>query len=167
MSKNFRREHAWRFPRLGKKKWRRPYGLQSKLRIHKGGAGMIPAVGYGTDKKLRGKIRGIDFVKVHTVEELKTANGKAILIGSTVGGKKTKMIYDEAKKLGLRVINMKKVKHAKRIDRAIEKNRLEKKENKKEKKEEPKTESSKETKTEKKETPKKESKPEPKKESKK
>ncbi len=126
MSKRFKAQDYFRYKRLGKR-WRRPVGWQSKLRLGKGGSGIKPAMGYRTSKSLRGTSEGVNVVIVNNADDLAKVGKGVALIASGVGAKKTMLIHDKAKQLGVRIINMKKVKHARNVARSIEKKRAEKK----------------------------------------
>lgn len=120
MSKKFKSQDHFRYKKLGKR-WRKPVGLQSKLRIGKGGSGRSPAIGRGTAASVKYKMRGVDYLIVNNVNNLETAGGRAVLIAGGVGGKKTFEIASAAQNMGLRVLNMNKVKRAKRISQRLEK----------------------------------------------
>ena len=136
MSKEFKSQDYFRYKRLGKR-WRRPVGWQSKLRLKKGGAGRLVSIGYGTRKE--GELD--DIVLVRNVSDVRLANGKPIRIASGVGAKKTLEISAEAGKLGSRIVNAKKSKRATRIKKNIEAKKIAKKEKKEaEKKDEEKKE---------------------------
>ncbi len=112
MSKEFKRQDYFRYKRLGTK-WRRPVGWQSKLRRKKGGSGRKVNVGYGTPGKMQP-------VVVYNINDL-TNNNKFIFISATVGARKALVIAEKAKEMGLTVCNMKKVRRARRVKKAIEK----------------------------------------------
>ena len=141
MSKEFKQQDYFRYKRLGKK-WRRPRGLQSKLKVRKGGSGRVPGIGYRTALAERGRVDGMETMIVYTVADVERAAGKGIFIGATVGAKKTRAIAEQAKRLNIRVLNMKKVRRVKRVEAGIKKNKelravaKKKKEEKREKKEE-------------------------------
>jgi large subunit ribosomal protein L32e len=117
MSKRFKSQDYFRYPRLGTK-WRRPKGRQSKLRKKKGGSGMLVSMGYGTSKKSKFMIDGARFTIVRTMKDLKGAED-AVIISSSLGGRKTKAIAEKARQLNLRILNMKKVLKAERTEKMI------------------------------------------------
>ena len=117
MSKEFKSQDYFRYPRLGTK-WRRPKGRQSKLRKKKGGSGMLVSIGYGTNSKSRFMIDGARFTVVRTMKDLKGAED-AVIISSSLGGRKTKAIAEKARQLNLRILNMKKVLKAERTEKMI------------------------------------------------
>ncbi|HIG97347.1 MAG TPA: hypothetical protein HA230_03300 [Candidatus Aenigmarchaeota archaeon] len=139
MSKRFKSQEYFRYPGLGKR-WRRPRGLQSKLRIKKGGSGMKVDIGYGSPYKQQP-------VLIRNVKDFEKDCKAGVLIASGVGYKKTIVLAAKAKELGLTIVNAKKAKTAKRFEAALKK----KKESVKKKKDEVKKEDAKvehETKTE-------------------
>ncbi len=105
MSKRFRRQDAAFYKRLGTK-WRRPKGHQSKMRAQKGGAGRLPRIGYGSKER----------IIVPVVRNEADLNGlKSALIASSVGAQRVLEIAKKAGEQGIKILNMKKVKRAKKI----------------------------------------------------
>ncbi len=139
MSKKFKPQDYFRYKKLGKR-WRRPVGLQSKLRINKGGSGNLVSIGYRTAKNMRYKVDGMDVIIVYNASDLARVGNGVALIGSSVGAKKTRVIQEKSKELGIRVLNMKKIRRADKRFSSIEKKRAEKKKKKEEKKKEEKAE---------------------------
>lgn len=134
MSKRFKSQDYFRYKKLGKR-WRRPVGLQSKLRLKKGGSGMKPAVGYGSPFKAQPTL-----IRSSGDFEKDCSNG--IIFSSTLGSRKTALLAAKAKELGLTIVNMKKVKRASRLQTALAK----KKESRTKKEEEKAAEKAKEAK---------------------
>lgn len=81
-----------------KKVWRRPRGLHSKLRKGIKNKGEKPNIGL---KKPAAK----KTERIFSVEGLKKAKGKEIIIGSGVGKKKKVDIMKEAEKNKIKVLN--------------------------------------------------------------
>jgi len=111
---NFVRPESWRYVRL-KVNWRRPRGLDHKVRIKY--AGWPPGVeaGYRGPKEARGLHPcGLREVLVYNPEGLKglDAEAEVIRIGHTVGKRKRARIVAEAKKKKIRVLNVKTVREA-------------------------------------------------------
>ena len=104
--RKFLRQEGNRYKKLGMN-WRRPKGLQSKLRRKVKGAGNTPNIGYRKPKKDRflhpsGKREFL----VSNLKELEGApTDSAIRIGSTVGMKKRTEIEKEAKKRKIKILN--------------------------------------------------------------
>lgn len=129
MSKKFKTQDYFRYKKLGKR-WRRPVGLQSKLRIKKGGSGNNVSIGHRTPLSLRDKIDGLDVTVVHNMNDLSKVGDCLAIVASGVGARKTKMIYDKAKEMGVSIVNMKKIRQAQKKFSSIEKKRAEKKKTK-------------------------------------
>jgi large subunit ribosomal protein L32e len=134
---DFRTQDYFRFKRLGKR-WRRPKGLQSKLRIRKGGSGVKPSIGYSSPKAIKTFVRyKNEFlmpVRVSSLNELNAVKTDAVVvISSKVGLKKIKQISDAAEKMGLKVFNKKRVKKSARKVAEKAKKESEKKETKEKK----------------------------------
>jgi len=103
----FIRQLGQRYVRLGKK-WRRPRGSQSKLRIKEKGKGFIPQPGYGAPSSLRYKHpSGLYEILVHNVAELQKLDPRtqAARISASVGKKKRTEIAKKAEELKIKVLN--------------------------------------------------------------
>jgi len=103
----FVRPESWRFVRLPPM-WRKPKGLDNKVRKSKKGWPRRVKVGY------RGPViarnlhpSGYHEILVHNLEELSRAvPGRDIVrIGGTVGARKRVVILNRSNELGLRVVN--------------------------------------------------------------
>ena len=90
-----------------KDNWRKPHGIDNKLRIKKGGYGALPKIGFRNAKAIRDMHPcGMHEKLVNNLDEAKNAGKNfAIRLGATVGEKKRKLIRAEAKKLGLKILN--------------------------------------------------------------
>lgn len=106
----FLRPGWYRMIRVGKKMkrkqvWKRAKGGDSKIRLRERGYAARPTIGWGSDKKIRDKINGSDFVIVKNIKELMAVEkGKDILIAS-VGKKKREEIRAKAKEMKLKILN--------------------------------------------------------------
>jgi len=106
--KFFRR--AWnKVIRIGKqskkkRKWRRAYGIDNKMRLKEKAYGKMPSIGYGADRKDKGKIDGSYVVRVESVKELEKIEGKEIIIGK-VGKRKRQEIIKKANEMKLKILN--------------------------------------------------------------
>ncbi|RLG06775.1 MAG: 50S ribosomal protein L32e [Thaumarchaeota archaeon] len=103
----FVRRESWRDVRL-KPNWRKPKGKDSKMRLQVKGWPPLVKVGYRTPRKYRGlHPSGYREVLVYRPEDLQglDPNIHAIRIAGSVGMKKRIMIVEEAKKLGLKILN--------------------------------------------------------------
>lgn len=90
-----------------KKKWRRPRGLTSKLRMHEKARGPRPGVGYGAPRSKRGKNKaGLLEFRVFTPSQVTPELKNHILvIGGSVGKLKKIQILKKAEELGIKVSN--------------------------------------------------------------
>ncbi|HSU72303.1 MAG TPA: 50S ribosomal protein L32e [Candidatus Binatia bacterium] len=90
--------------------WRKPKGMDSKLRKHMHGHGHMPNSGYGSPALVRGMHKsGLLPVLVNNVKELAHVNAKThgIIIASTVGTRKAIDIMTAAHGKNIRVLNFK------------------------------------------------------------
>jgi len=107
----FKRYCAHKKLRLRNKSWRRPRGLDNKLRIRYGGkksGRIVVNIGFGSPKAVRGlHPSGYEEVLVYNPADLDKINPErqAVRIASNVGMKKRLAIEDKAKELGLKVLN--------------------------------------------------------------
>jgi large subunit ribosomal protein L32e len=111
---SFARQESWRYKRL-KESWRRPRGLDNKMRRKIKGWPPTVNAGYRGPKVARGlHPSGYKEVLVHNSEELEKIDPKtqAIKIAHTVGQRKRARILAEARKKKIVVLNLKKVKEA-------------------------------------------------------
>ncbi|MFH0832668.1 MAG: eL32 family ribosomal protein [Candidatus Aenigmatarchaeota archaeon] len=90
-----------------KRKWRRPKGRHSKLRVGKCGSGITPSIGY---KKNRESVAIINNLK-------DLDNIKSGILASSVGKKKRMLIAEKAEKLGVKITNLNLKKMKKEIER--------------------------------------------------
>ncbi len=103
----FKRQESWRYKRV-KENWRKPCGIDSKMRKKVKGWPPSPEVGYRSPKKIRGlHPSGYVEVRVQTVEALNGLDPEtqAIRIARTVGGKKRVEILALADERGIHVLN--------------------------------------------------------------
>ena len=89
-----------------KERWRRPRGIDSKMRIEKAYMGSVPKIGWRRPRKIRGlHPSGLVEILVRNPEDLKFASSNTIIrIASSVGKKKRSEIIRKAKEQGLRLI---------------------------------------------------------------
>jgi large subunit ribosomal protein L32e len=138
----FVRQESWRYKRL-KENWRRPKGIDNKMRRKIKGWPSTVNVGYRGPKPTRGlHPSGYEEVLVHNVEELKKIDPKtqAVRIAHTVGKKTRTNIIAQARKKKIVILNLKetieKVKEEKPEEKE-EKPEVEEKEEKPEVEEKP------------------------------
>jgi large subunit ribosomal protein L32e len=105
----FVRQAAHRYARIGRDgAWRRPRGLQSKQRRHYGYRAKIVRIGYRSPAAVRGLTpAGFRPVVVRTRNELDglDAARDAAVIARTVGTRRRLVLEEEARRLGIRVLN--------------------------------------------------------------
>jgi len=110
----FVRQESWRYKRL-KENWRRPRGIDNKMRRKIKGWPPTVNAGYRGPKAARGlHPSGYKEVLVHNAEELEIVNPKtqAIRIAHTVGKRKRAKILTEARKRKITILNFKEAKKA-------------------------------------------------------
>jgi large subunit ribosomal protein L32e len=103
----FRTHESWRYKRV-KTSWRRPRGLDNKMRLNVKGWPKSVNVGYGGPRIARHlHPSGYEEVIVHTRYEAANVNPEtqAIRIAHTVGTRKRIQITSIARERGLRVLN--------------------------------------------------------------
>jgi large subunit ribosomal protein L32e len=105
----FVRQAAHRYYRIGRDgAWRRPRGLQSKQRRHYGYRSKIVRIGYRSPAAVRGLTpAGFRPVLVRTRDELDGLDARkdAAVIARTVGTRRRLVLEEEARRLGIRVLN--------------------------------------------------------------
>lgn len=108
----FKRSQTNQFAKLAKGGYRKPKGMGNKMRRTRRGHLRLPTVGYGSPREVKGLNReGFREIMVNNVSDLSKVNAKtdAVVISSTVGGKKKLEILAEIKKLKLIVANVKDI----------------------------------------------------------
>jgi large subunit ribosomal protein L32e len=103
----FKRQESWRYTRVNER-WRRPVGIDSKMRKKTKGWPPSPQIGYRTPKRQRGlHPSGYLEVSVHTAEDLYELDPRihAVRIARTVGGKKRAELLVLAEERRIFVLN--------------------------------------------------------------
>ena len=104
---SFRRPESWRYKRLDTG-WRRPKGIDSRIRQKRKSQPAMPNIGYRSPVHLRGlHPTGLREVLVHTLSQLDALKPKthAVRIAHQVGDRKRLAIIERADDLGLHVLN--------------------------------------------------------------
>lgn len=104
---NFKRQEWFRYTRLGES-WRKPRGIQSKMRRGYKYRINLVSTGYRGPKAVRGlHPSGFQEVMVYRVEDLKEMDPKkqAARIGHSVGSRKREEIEKTADEKGIRILN--------------------------------------------------------------
>lgn len=109
-NKKFARHQSDRFMRIKNSSWRKPKGIDGRVRRRFKGCLPMPNIGYGSDKRTRNVLPN-GFLKflVHNVKELELLlmhNRKyAAEIAHNVSSRKRKEIVERAGQLHIRVTN--------------------------------------------------------------
>jgi len=126
-----------------KKKWLKPKGLHSKVRLRKAGHPKKVSVGYGSPKRARGLSKeGLIQVIVFNENGLEKINKEkeGIVVAKSVGMQKKIALLKKAKEKGFKVLNLNIDEYLKKkeeeIKKRLEKKKKDDKEKTKEKKEE-------------------------------
>jgi len=104
---DFVRYESWRYKRV-KPNWRKPKGIDSKVREKRKGWIKMPDVGYRSPKVVRGlHPSGFEEVLVYRPEDLEKLDPTkhAVRIAHTVGTRKRLAILEKAEELELVVLN--------------------------------------------------------------
>jgi len=107
----FVRQESWRYKRV-KENWRRPRGLDSKMRRKIKGWPKTPEIGYRSPKLARSlHPSGYEEILVHNPDELENINPEtqAARIARTVGTRKRTEILAKARSKGIFILNPKEV----------------------------------------------------------
>ena len=108
----FRRQQWYEYKRLADSGWRKPTGVDSAQRRHFGYEQPVVRIGFGGPRSVRGlHPSGFREVYVEHVEDLQAMEKTthAARVSGKLGARKLKLIYAEADKLGVRVLNRRKL----------------------------------------------------------
>ncbi|MGQ9468817.1 MAG: 50S ribosomal protein L32e [Nitrososphaerales archaeon] len=113
----FVRQESWRYKRLGEK-WRKPKGIDSKMRLKVKGWPKIVKVGYRGPRITRGiHPSGYRDILIHSIDELKGLNPEkdAARLASGLGARKRAELIEKAKELGIKVLNPRGIKKVEEV----------------------------------------------------
>ena len=104
----FIRQDAHKHSKLSKS-WRRPKGLQSKMRLHKKGYRTSVSTGYSSPAEVRGlHSSGLKIVLVSSLKEMEKINPEeGVLISSKIVIKKKIEMIKKAKEKNIKILNKK------------------------------------------------------------
>lgn len=105
---HFRRDESWRYVRI-KENWRRPKGIDSKMRLKIKGKPKMPSIGFRSPKVIRGlHPSGYEEVVVHNIRDLEKIDPsrQAIKIAHTVGRRKRAELIKIASEKGIKILNI-------------------------------------------------------------
>jgi large subunit ribosomal protein L32e len=102
--------YGWQRKKKLSKSWRRPRGIDNKMRGHIAAKGARVQVGYRRKKEERGLhpsgVREVLVFNTNDLAQAETAEEElAVRIASRVGRRKKEVIEEEAAKLGIKVLN--------------------------------------------------------------
>lgn len=103
----FRRHESWRYKRL-KDSWRKPRGLDNKMKLERKGWPKSVKIGYGGPRIAKGlHPSGYEEVLVHNPDEVASVDPEtqAIRIAHTIGIRKRIMITSMAREKKIHVLN--------------------------------------------------------------
>ncbi len=127
---DFNRQESWRYKRL-KESWRKPKGIDSKMRKKVKGWPSSPKAGYRSPKKTRGlHPSGYEEVRVHNLDDLEKIDPEtqAIRIAHTVGTRKRIDISTQAREKGIHILNPKGVREFEEVEEELKEEPEEEKE---------------------------------------
>jgi len=108
---DFIRQDAHKKKRLGRK-WRRPKGLHSKIRLKLRGRSKSVSRGYRSPRKVRYMHKsGLQQSIIKSIKDLESLDSKknCLIISSSLGNKKKIIILKRAKESGFNILNIKNV----------------------------------------------------------
>lgn len=131
---SFRRQESWRYKRV-EESWRRPRGIDSKMRKKVKGWPRSVEVGYRSPKEIRGlHPSGYAEALVYNVDDVEKVDPKmqVIRIAHTVGTRKRVEISARAEERGIRILNPREMKELEEEVEEVKEEEMEEKEEKEE-----------------------------------
>jgi len=109
-TKKFVRHQADQFKRIARSSWRKPKGIDSRVRRRFKGAIPMPSIGYGSDKRTRNiHPNGFKSVVINNVAELELLMMHnriyAATVAHAVSSRVRREIIERAEQLAIRVTN--------------------------------------------------------------
>jgi len=109
-TKKFARHQADLFLRISRTSWRKPKGIDGRVRRRFKGALPMPSIGYGSNKKTRNVLPdGFKTVVVYNVKELEMLmmhnRTYSATVGHSVSSRLRRAIVERAEQLAVRVTN--------------------------------------------------------------
>jgi large subunit ribosomal protein L32e len=114
----FRRQESWRYKRV-KESWRRPRGIDSKMRKKVKGWPRSVEVGYRSPKKTRGlHPSGYAEALVYNIDDVEKVSPKTqvIRIAGAVGARKRVEISARAEERGIHILNPREMKELEEVE---------------------------------------------------
>ena len=108
----FKRQEWYMYKRLARSSWRKPSGMQSKVRLNRKYRPPMARIGYRKISSVRGlHPSGFQEIMVHKSSDLDGLDPEtqAVRIGAKVGNRKRLDIHDRANSLGLRILNQRRI----------------------------------------------------------
>ena len=109
-TKKFARHQSDQFMRIMNSSWRKPKGIDGRVRRRFKGAVPMPSIGYGSDKRTRNLLpSGFKSVVINNVKELEMLmmhnRTYAATVGHSVSSRVRRQIIERAEQLAIRVTN--------------------------------------------------------------
>lgn len=100
-----------RYSKLGKRRkkkqiWRRPTGRDNPMRQKRRGYPATVSIGYKTDKKEIGKVKGKTPIEVRNVKDLEKVTKDNVIVLGNLGKKKKIEVVAKVKEKGLEIANL-------------------------------------------------------------
>src|SRR3989344_173659 len=111
--KKFVRRSTLKFSRMGRgrpkmQKWRRAVGRHSKIRKNRFGYTKSPRIGFKSDRRESGKIKGKIPMMISSMSDFSNAGkDNIVIIARTIGAKKKIEFIKKAREMNLQILNVK------------------------------------------------------------